>query len=212
MEGDLFDTLLTLGGGGPGARVRRWSLVLLALSTVVGLFGAYTLLRNTPTDLDVARIEDGYSPFVGSWIGDRHFRPNPYRISGHLVTSDAVVVTSSRSQRICAPIVSERPGAMDHPPRVLFMAYTAEYDRARVEGRFVGDLTRGLDPETRLRFQAQGITVDDDVLLLRNIGRQAIGAVEGATLVTIAIVLALLGLGGLLYARGAGATGRESAP
>jgi hypothetical protein len=198
MEGDLFDTLLTLGGSGPGARWRRWSIVLLALSTVVGLFGVYTLLRNTPKDLDVARIEDGYRPFVGSWIGDRHYRSNPYRISGHLTASDAVVISSSRGQRMCAPIISERPGSAERPPRVYYLAYTAEYDRARSQGLFVGDLTRGLDPQTRLRFQAQGVTVGDDVYLLQNLGWQSIGTTEGSTLLTIALVLALLALGGLL--------------
>ncbi len=211
MEGDLFDTLLTLGGGGPGARLRRWSIVLLALSTVVGLFGVYTLLRNTPTELDVARLEDGYRPFVGTWIGDSHYRSSPYRLTGHLVASDGVMFSSSsRSQRMCAPIVSERPGAMERPARVFFMASTREYDRARMEGRFVGDLARGIPPEIRLRLQGQGLTVDDDAYLLQNIGGQAIGSVEGATLVTIAIVLAVLALGGLLFARGA--TARESAP
>jgi hypothetical protein len=203
MEGDSFDTLLEVAGSGqgPGARLRRWSVVLLAFATVTGLSGVFFLLRNTTTELDVARIEDGYRPFVGTWIGDRHYRSSPYRITGHLVASDAVTFPWSNGQRMCAPIVSERPGSMDRPSRVYFMAYTPEYDRARTEGRFVGDLTRGMPPEIRLRLQGQGLTVGDDVYLLKNLGWQTIGSTEGSTLVSLAFVFALLALGGLLLAR-----------
>jgi hypothetical protein len=198
---DLFSTLLEVAGSGRGtkARIRRWSVVLLVMATGTGLFGAFMLLTTGPTKLSAAQIEDGRRPFVRHPWSSR--RSNAYEITGHLSATDAVTTTACNgARRVFAPIISERPGSREKA-RLYLMASEADFERLRRERSFVGDLYWDLEGAARDQFSGRGLPVGEDVYHLesRNWSRVPLSRSAPGVL-TVALVLALIALAGLLYA------------
>lgn len=204
MEGDFFSTLLELAGSGRGARarIRRWSVVLLVVSTGIALVGVFLALPwSGPRRVSAAQIEDGYRPYVPHALSSRS-RASSYEITGHLLAADAVTTTSCNGARfVTAPIISERPGSRANA-RVYFVGSEAEFARARERNRFAGRLYWDVDSGARHLLGAKGVTVGDDVYRLESwSGGRASRGREGSAVLSVAFVLALVSLAGLHYAR-----------
>ncbi len=184
--------------GGTTGRVRLWSAIVLVLMAMMAASAVYMMLDSAPTSVTAAEIEDGRRVSVANWFTSRRNR-RLYRISGHLLSADAVVVPWGSSRHVCAPLVSDREGAADKP-RIYFEAREADYYRARADGRFVGVLYQGFDAMTRAGLAAQGQSLPDDVYVLKNDSTQRAWFESGRSLLIIAAVVGAIALAAFVTA------------
>jgi hypothetical protein len=196
--------LLDLAGSGRGflGQLRFWGALLVVGGGVCLLVGAFLSLRNAHSTETAAGIEDGARPLTytdtRSYYDDPRPRAAETEIVGRLVQADAVVVQGQRTW-VYAPLVSERPGADEHP-RVYFRASETAYNRAVVDKRFQGILARGLPPLARRTFESHGRAVGDDVYLLIDGGAAQRRAAAGGAILGCGVLIGLVGLLAFLFA------------
>jgi hypothetical protein len=186
--------------------LRRWGVILLFAAGASLLYGGYVSLRSRAETWTAAAIEDGELPNPYSQLDRRYAAAlTATEIVGRLVQADAVVVQRRRS-RVYAPLVSDRPGADEHP-RIYFGASPAAYDRLVGGNRFRGTLT-ALPPSVREAFESHGRAVAGAVYLLEDIGFQDRASL-GRALVFWGTVLGVLGILALVFAAWRQAAGRS---
>ena len=186
---DLLDVIFDLAGGpgGPGARMRIWSVLALAGAVMLGFWGGYSYLRSVTTEVTAAQIEGGYDPPVRSFWRRSYRQPNPYHITERLADIDGVAFNRNRERWRCAPIVSDTDGA----PRVFYAASETHYLQARAANRLVGELYQA--PRSPVWKGVEG-TVPYDAYLLFDDGTQPRELASARSLLIISAVIGSIAL------------------
>jgi len=199
QSGGEPNPLLALAGDGRGfvGQVRLWGVILLIGAGVSLAIGGWAALGSVPETTTAAAIEDGAHPTTYDQRR-RRYQSSRAEIVGRLVQADALVLPG-RQTWIYAPLVSERPGADEHP-RVYFAASEAAYNRDLDQKRFRGILTRGLPRFARQAFESRGRAVGDDVYLLQDDGSVQGDVGVARALLVWGALLGVLGVAALLFA------------
>lgn len=186
---DLLDVIFDLAGGpgGPGARMRIWSVLAMAGAVMLGFWGGYSYLRSVATELTAAAVEGGYDPPVHSFWRRSSRQPNPCHITGHLADIDGVVFNRNRARWRCAPIVSDN----DKPPRVFYAASETHYLEAHAANRYVGELYRASGSPVWNGVQG---TVPSDAYVLFDDGTQPREQASARSLLIISAVIGSIAL------------------
>lgn len=190
----LLDVIFELAGGGGGraGRVRLWSAIVLVLMLVLAAIGGYLWLVGSPTTLSAAAIEDGQRPNLQRWTRRGRHVANRYHVTGRLADGEAVAFSQENKTWRCAPLVSDRAG---QPPSLYYTAADAQYQRARAENRFTGELYSPTGNFLgRVRPEATACDVPSDALLLIDDGTLRGYRESGRSLLLIAGVLGAIAL------------------
>lgn len=191
-SGGTFDPSGLAGDGrGVAGQMRVLGVILLIAGAASLLFGAFWWARGVSDRWTAARIEDGARPRTVVEFR-RRSRSMTTEIVGRVVQADAVVLEGAKPW-VFAPLVSDRPGADEHP-RIYFGATAQAFDRAVVEQRFRGLLYHRLPFQVRQTFEAHGRPVADDVYYLVNDGSAEGNAAAGRAVMIWGLLLGTLGL------------------
>jgi len=140
-DAEWLDVIIALAGRGrgPAGQIRLWSAIVLVGMAALAAFGGFAFWGGSPTAVAAAQIENGYRPRL---VFHHTLKPDDryaYRITGHLADADSVVFMKQGVPWRCAPLVSGRAGADQHP-HVYYVASEADYRVAHAQNRFAGDL------------------------------------------------------------------------